>query len=279
MSPSGRPSSDLPLEDVRRRLISIQDLPAIVGDCVRTAFDVVLDGQKTGRWDIDALEKTEKTYIGTRIQVELVHTLGLERGSTLDCKIEGHEVDIKYSQDRLGQMIPMEAVGQLCLLIWASDRESRFSVGLLRANADLLGGDNRDKKRKLLVRARSRIQWIISEEQGLLPNNPLLQLDAHIRERILSFSDGQPRIVELFRLVQRVIIPRSAVETVAQQIDPLRRARNARKSLAGENIMVLGHERHHQELAATLGLPVPRKGEYISVTVSDIPRSYWKDIE
>jgi len=36
---------------------------------LRRALDEVVDGMRTGRWSVDALEKTEKTYIGTKVEI------------------------------------------------------------------------------------------------------------------------------------------------------------------------------------------------------------------
>lgn len=79
-------------------------------------------------------------------------------------------------------------------------------------------------------------------EAGQLPVNFLADLDPQVREKIFSHRhSGQARINELFRLVQGRIIPRVAIETVAQQKDSMKRARDARAALKSEGILVLGH--------------------------------------
>src|SRR5687767_5744114 len=42
-------------------------LAGVFGASIRRALDEVIDGPRTGRWDVSQLEKTEKTYIGTKI--------------------------------------------------------------------------------------------------------------------------------------------------------------------------------------------------------------------
>lgn len=60
---------------------------------------------------------------------------------------------------------------------------------------------------------------------------------------------------------------RNALETVARQLDPMKRTRDARKALLGEGILVIGHQDGDPELARRYGLPVPQKGEAVSVAI------------
>ena len=107
------------------------DLVEVVGNALRQSFDEVIDGPRTGRYRIEELEKTEKTYIGTKVEIILRNELALPRGAVLDNLISGHEVDTKFSLTG-NWMIPREAVGQICLLLEGSDNAGIFSLGLLR---------------------------------------------------------------------------------------------------------------------------------------------------
>src|SRR6266567_2220772 len=100
------------------------------GQVLRQSFDEVLDGQRTGRFDVDELEKTEKTYIGTKVEIVCRAAFGIRKGAPgrMDYLIEGIEVDAKFSLTE-GWTIPQEAVGQLCLVMSADDRRSVFRVG------------------------------------------------------------------------------------------------------------------------------------------------------
>ena len=116
-----------------------------VGDVLRRAFDEVLDGQRTGRFLYEDLANTEKTYVGTKVEILLRQELDLPRGpepKRLDFAISGIGVDCKYTQDT-SWMIPIEAVDELCLLIRASDATALFSLGILRCSIDLLNAPNR----------------------------------------------------------------------------------------------------------------------------------------
>jgi hypothetical protein len=70
--------------------------------------------------------------------------------------------------------------------------------------------------------------------------------------------------------VQGRIIRRAELATVARQDDFMKRARGnggARTQLRADGILVLGHQDRDPDVARALGLPVPRKGEFISARV------------
>jgi hypothetical protein len=72
-----------------------------------------------------------------------------------------------------------------------------------------------------------------------LPANFLSTISDEIRRQIMRHRSGQSRVNELFRLVQGRIINRNALETVARQLDPMKRMRDARAPLLKEGILCL----------------------------------------
>lgn len=218
---------------------------------------------RTGHWSIISLEKTEKTYIGTKVEILFKFDFEIPDGATLDTRIQGAEVDIKCTV--LGNwMIPREAVDHLCLLVRIDEHRSRFSIGVIRATAAVLTtAGNRDGKRTLSATGKQAIRWLV--EDGALPVNFLATLPEDVRRRIFSHASGQERVDALFRLVQGRIIPRVAIETVARQKDPMKRMRDARRRLLSEDILVLGHQGAEPEMARQRGFPVPKKGEALSL--------------
>lgn len=76
----------------------------------RQAIDEVIDTPRSGRFTLDELEKTEKTYIGTKIEILLRNYLRLQRGLKLDLLIDGVEVDVKNTVVS-NWTIPSEAMG------------------------------------------------------------------------------------------------------------------------------------------------------------------------
>lgn len=230
-------SEDKPLLEVESFLSSKKILYTLIGKALRQAFDEVIDGPRTGRYSIEELEKTEKTYIGTKVEIVLRNKLNLKRGSRLDNNICGHEVDTKFSLTN-GWMIPREAIDQLCLLIGGNDKSGVFSVGLLRMTADkLTNGTNQDGKKSISAAGKKHIRWIIDSYP--LPRNFVLDIPAEIRADILSKTSGVQRMRALFTSMTNQIIPRMAIEQVAQQKDALKRAREMKEILSHEGYKIV----------------------------------------
>ncbi len=237
---------------------------------IRQALDDALDGSRTGRYDIAALNKVEKTFVGMRVELGLSQVFNLEDGDSMDFKIAGHDVDAKFSFNRNGWYIPPEAVGHLCLVLWADDRRSKYQAGVVLITRERLNiGRNRDKKVTLSEAGRDAIRWIV--EDGDLPENLLLHLPEVVHKAVWVEKAGQARVDALFRNVQRTIIPRVAVETAAKQTDPAKRARDSRRvdRLGADGILILGGDYHvYAEIARGFGLPEPGPGQWLSVRVA-----------
>ena len=237
------------------------------GAAIRQSFDEVFDGQRTGRYSLAQLSKVEKTYIGTKVEIVIQAEFGLQRGDRMDYLVDGEEVDAKWSMRSRGWMIPTEAVGELCLCITADDDRSTFSVGIVRADeANLRTSTNRDKKRRFNDKGFAAMAWLANP--GDLPENLLLHLSEETRSAILDYDlSGQQRVNQLFRRVHDRVVRREVVLAVAQQQDPPKRVRDARKALQPEGILVLGHQGSHPGIAKSLKIDVPRKGSWIATRV------------
>ncbi|MGZ3142520.1 NaeI family type II restriction endonuclease [Lentzea chajnantorensis] len=268
------PDTDGDLDRVRRWLIANDPDGKRFARVLRESLDQVLDGPRTGRFRYSDLRKTEKTHVGTIVEINLAKEFGFQDGAEMDYQIAGVQVDCKYSMSRTGWAIPLEAIGHIVLLTWADDDNSKWSVGLWRVDPKHLNqGNNRDRKRTISATGRVQIQWLWREAG--LDENLLLHLDAEKLNGIFSHEGkrkGQKRVNELFRRVQGRIIRREVVLTVAQQKDGPRRARMARepKQLGREGIIVLGHYSWDVQIAKTLGLPVPKSGEWVSVRIAPV---------
>ena len=255
---------------------------------LRDSLDELLDGQRTGRWCYQHLRKTEKTYLGTAVEVNVANEFEIPDGVDLDWNIDGCEVDCKFSKDFGGWEIPMEMylcsdhgeqsgrADHLALLLWMNDDDSQWAAGIVQIRDELLrfkpGGSrqyNRDNKRRLSDYGIESIYWLWGGLHQDLPENLLLQLSNPKRNSILSHRSGQERVSSLFREIQRKIITRATVLTVAQQDDAMKRARDARlpEHLGNEGILILGHQDADPHIASALDLPVPVKGEFVSCRV------------
>ncbi|MEV6043586.1 NaeI family type II restriction endonuclease [Streptomyces xanthochromogenes] len=243
---------------------------------LRQSIDEVLDGQRTGRYDVDDLEKTEKTYLGTKVEIVCRAEFGLGHGEKMDYRVSGVEVDSKFSLT--GQwMIPREAMGHICLLMAADDKKSTFSSGLVEISEGILTrGGNQDGKRSISKSGRDSIRWLFRGSH--LRENLILQLDPGTRNAIMSIAAGQGRVDELFRSVQGKVVDRNAVVTAGKQLDAPKRVRDSRKRLASEGVIILGHQNESPRIINSLELPAPSKGEWVSVRVvparpgEDVPK-------
>lgn len=237
---------------------------------LRRTFDQLYDGQRTGRYSVEQLFKTEKTHFGTLVEINLQREFRLADGEVLDFSIGGHEVDCKYSHSG-GWMLPVESFEHLVLVIQADDRASRWSAGVVRVTeANRRSSENRDRKTGLNALGRSRIRWI--HREATMPPNALLQLPPAVVERMMALRSGQARVNELFRQATGRRLTRNIIATVAQQDDFMKRVRDnggARSALRPEGYLILGGDyRVQREIARDLGTVIPEPGELVSVRVT-----------
>ena len=237
---------------------------------IRTALDMLLDGQHTGRYRCDQLHKTEKTHAGTLVGITLARTLRLPDGTALDYTIAGADVDCKFSHRMGGWMIPPEADGQLMLLVQASDEDGTWSAGLIRAVPEHLSpAGRRHGKRALNDLGRAAVYWL--HHRAALAENALIRLPERDVAAIFALGSGQQRVNELFRRAQRMRVSRTVVATVAMQDDYMKRVRDgggARDQLRGEGIVIFGDYDADQLLASALDLPRPGPGEFVSARLA-----------
>ncbi len=263
-----RASDDTSVQAVKRAILTASgaDTAAFFLRVIRQGIDEVIDGGRTGRWCVDQLEKTEKTYIGTKVEIIARNELDVEFGEKLDLKVAGHEVDVKMT---IGSnwMIPKEAIGEICLLLIGNEERQKFAAGLLRMTADnVTRKGNRDRKVSVSANGKTNIDWLVPATT--LPMNFLATLSDPDRKRIFSKRKGQARVTELLRLATGRVIPRLVIETLGQQDDPMKRIRKnggAQDDLLAEGIVVLvGTWMSHRAVAEANGIPIPSKGEVVA---------------
>lgn len=262
------------VERVRAELLRIDPDGARTARVIRTSIDMLYNGRYTGRFRWEQLFKTEKTHAGTLLEINLQREFEFEDGDSMDFKIAGIDIDCKYSQKSGSWMIPPEAVGHLCLVVWFSDKLGLWELGVVQIDERILSvGKNRDLKRTIRSDARDAISWV--RRDAPLPENVLLKLSDDDIDAIFTRLEGkrfgQKRINELFRRAQGRLVSRNAVETVAMQSDPLKRVRyngGAREHLQNEGIAIFGDYNLHKDMARSLGLPVPGEGEFVSARLT-----------
>lgn len=208
-------TKDPALDTVEAALRKISNLDVLLGQAIRQGIDEVIQGPRTGRWSIEEIEKTEKAYIGTRIEILVRAILQVPRGRELDYVIAGHEVDAKFSIRYGGWMIPQEAIGKLCLLLACNDEKHKYWAGLIRATpAVLTKGKNQDQKGSISKDGRAEIRWLANA--GSMPTNFFMHdVSKENRTAIFSKPPGQPRVNELFRIFPGTAIPGTAIISAA----------------------------------------------------------------
>ncbi len=234
----------------------------------RSAIDEVIDTARSGRFFFSQLEKTEKTYLGTKFEILLRDWLQVPKGVRLDLLIGGREVDVKTTTTATGNgwMIPPEAVDQFCVLLRVNEEDARCAVGLVRCRPDYLNrGTNRDAKATIASHARRNIWWLVSDF-AYTPNFWDV-VDATSRNEIMAERSGTRRLALLFERYQEIAISRVQIIAVAAQDDALKRVRRnggARDILAPKGIAILYSEIDRDVMLA-LGLKFGFR-EFISYT-------------
>lgn len=236
----------------------------------RSAIDEVIDTARTGRFFLSQLEKTEKTYLGTKFEILLRDWLQVPRGVKMDFLIGGQEVDVKSTTGGgWGWMIPKEALNQLLILLRINEDQSTCAFGLARARRSYLrAGENRDLKTSFSADGRGNIWWLVQD----FPYTPNFwtTVDARQRERIMSPKGGTDRLVVLFETCLETPFSRVLIKSIAAQDDFMKRIRRnggARDKLAPKGIAVLYSE-YDRDLMLRLGLPFGSR-EFISYRPND----------
>jgi hypothetical protein len=213
-----------------------QDIPQLI----RKAIDEVIDAPRTNRFTLSETEKTEKTYLGTKIEILLRAHLKLPKGRILDLAVGGVETDIKNTMGG-NWTIPMEAFGHPCLLIKESEKKATCSVGFIIARDEYLNpGQNRDAKRSFSVKGLQNAWWLLKDDP--YPSNFWEAMPLKQRQLIMEARGGTVRLAALFRTIQKRPLSRLIVQAVAQQDDYMKRVRRnggARDVLAREGIAIL----------------------------------------
>ncbi|WP_406478507.1 NaeI family type II restriction endonuclease [Streptomyces platensis] len=254
------------MEQVHAALNDIDRDGSRTAMALRQAIDAVLDGPRTGRYSWHQLTKTEKTHLGTQVEISIAEALGLRQGRTTGYEVAGSPINFRFARDHTW-LIPPGGVGELFLLVAANDEKSHWSAGVVRAERHLLArGGNRDGKQALSASGRTAVQWLFRDTP--LPENSLLHLPEQILTAVLSHRSGQERIDELFRTVQCQKISSNAIATVTMQRDYAKRIRHSRQTLSREGTVIFGSYEAHSNLARKLGLPVPGPSEWISARLA-----------
>ncbi|MDR6621076.1 NaeI family type II restriction endonuclease [Sinomonas atrocyanea] len=259
---------DPALEEVAAELLRLDPYGEHWAEVLRHTYDMIYNGQETGRYRWDQLMKTEKTHFGTLFEINAQRKFGFADGDSTDYRIVDQQVDAKRSQTEGAWMLPPEIIDEIALVATASDQDSVWSLGLIRVTTDVRKESvNRDKKSQLNDFGKRSVRWIW--RNAPLRPNVLLQLPQRIVDEIFDHRHGTQRTHRLFRAAEGRVVHRNIVATVSRQLDPQKRVRyngGSRSALQPEGYLILSGLYHHG-IAQALGVPVPLADEYISVRV------------
>lgn len=259
---------DPELEIVAAHVQALDPNGARWGAVIRHTYDMLYNGQETGRYKWDQLFKTEKTHFGTLLEINAQREFGFYDGDVMDYSVGGVEVDAKWSQTDGGWMLPPESFGHLILVATGNDAHAQWSLGIVRVSeVNRRSSANRDGKTSLNQTGRQAIRWLWRRAE--LPPNVLLQLSESALSHIFDGHSGQERILRLLRAAEGRVIHRSTIATVGRQLDPMKRLRGnggARTHLASEGYLVLTGN-YYADLAKKFGAPVPSRGEVVAIRV------------
>jgi len=236
-----------------------------MGIVLRRSIDEVVDTPRTRRFFLSDIEKTEKTYLGTKVEILFRNEFAFEKGRKLDLKIGSFEVDVKHSIGR-NWTIPTEAIDEICLLISEDDKRATFRMGLLQVKSTFLNtGQNKDAKKTLSDLGRRNIHWI-TEEHGY-PENVFYRFTPTELTWLTDPAGGAERLYRFFSLREREPVSRYAIESLAAQKDPMKRIRKngGARDLAHPQGLYILTGRQNRALAKELGIDDLSTDEIVSV--------------
>lgn len=264
-------------DDIFGRAGGQRELAAWFPKMLRDAVDEVVDTPRTRRRSYEELEKTEKTYLGTKIEILTRAKLNLPKGR-LDFVVRNRDVDLKFTIGN-NWMIPKEAVGHVCLVAAIDEAKSQCFLGLVVAHAaNLTSGANRDAKKSLSSVGFQQIYWLLNAVP--CPQNFWRTLPPALVDDVFSGQSGNDRIVTLFAgVLDRPVARRIIEEAGGDQQDFMRRIRSdkkrstlgARDRLRQQKILLL-HGKKDAALIRVLGLPPTTQSEFISHAVTPAER-------
>ncbi|MBX9425023.1 NaeI family type II restriction endonuclease [Streptomyces lateritius] len=256
-----------PADDPQMRSVLswLGELPVarVYTESIRASIDYVLDGGRTGRFDLLSPEvhPGERASVGAKLEFEILRNLRLPKTKPLDTAIAGVPVDIKATVGS-NWAIPGEAHCQLCLCTQIQLKKNRHRTWLVRAHRSWLyrGKGNHDGKRGLAVHAREH--WSVPlYDWTPLPVNPLKYLSEEVAQQVLADQPGQvQRLLTMFRALEGKVIPRNTLLTVARSHDPMRRVRDVKRAAAAEGLTLLCG----RDAMAARGISL-QPGEWIAV--------------
>jgi Restriction endonuclease NaeI len=255
-------------DEILRRVKGQKNLEEGYPVRVLEAVEFLLDPVRTGRTSIAELDKTEKTFIGLKIEHFVPKDIR-------DLKIGKYDVDVKHTVGS-NWMIPPESsrVSGPCLLIITNEKQRTCSMGLILARPEYLTKGNRDQKGSISAAGKANILWLIREANW--PRDRWAGIDMKRFRELRKMKGGSKRMAQFFRENLGRPIHRSVVQALLHdQKDFMKRVRGnggARDALKNEAIFVLSGA-YDRAAIASLNLPMLSKDEFLATKAVSIAAS------
>lgn len=237
-----RPEADAQMQELVRWWSAQPDLVARFGNAIDSAVQYVLDGARSGRFDLrdERVDPDERRSVGTKLQFHIIEEFGLPRMTRPDTRVGDITFDIKGT---VGQnwSIPVEGQCEICLLVRIDTRRRTHRSWLMRTHRKWLhnGDGNGDQKRGIAKPAHTDFAVPLYPETPL-PLQPLTLLDDDQLKLVFGREGQKQRLVHLFSRLPGTVINRATILTVcAGRDDPIRRAREAREPLKKVGLALL----------------------------------------
>ncbi|SED35478.1 NaeI family type II restriction endonuclease [Streptomyces sp. TLI_105] len=236
------PSDDMEIQLILGEL-GKYDLATGFTEAIRSSIDYVLDGARTGRYDLLSkdVHPGERASVGAKLEYEVQRVFKWKKSKPLDIELAGVPVDLKSTVGD-NWAIPTEAHCHICICTQIRLKDKSHRSWLIRTHTSWLyrGKGNKDGKRGIAVDARN--QWGVPlYDWTRLPINPLTLLTESQAEQVFDGGQGQEvRLLRLFTYLPKIVIERSVILTVcAGKQDPMRRARAIKEKATEKGILLL----------------------------------------
>jgi Restriction endonuclease NaeI len=253
-------------DEILRRVKGQKNLEEGYPVRVLEAVEFLLDPVRTGRTSIAELDKTEKTFIGLKIEHFVRDFFDVPK-DIRDLKIGKYDVDVKHTVGS-NWMIPLESsrVSGPCLLIITNEKQRTCSMGLVLARPECLTKGNRDQKGSIRAAGKANILWLIREASW--PRDRWAGIDMKRFRDLRKMKGGSKRMAQFFRENLGQPIHRSVVQALLHdQKDFIKRVRGnggSRDLLKAENIAVLSGA-YDKEKFLKRGLPTLKLDEFMAL--------------
>ncbi|MEU7938554.1 NaeI family type II restriction endonuclease [Microbispora bryophytorum] len=268
-----RPEADGQLQYLVEWWSAQPDIVARFGNAIDSAIQYVLDGARTGRFDLQdrRVDPDERRSVGTKLQFHVLEEFKLPRKKSPDTAVGEVAFDIKGTV-RGNWSIPVEAQCEICLLVQINIKKRTHRAWLMRTHRKWLhnGDGNGDQKRGINKEAHGKYAIPLYSEAPL-PMAPLTLLNDEQLALVFGPEGQKKRLTHLFSMLKNVVIGRATILTVcAGRDDPLRRAREARSIMKDNGYALLcGAWTPQRQMAGLLGHDLSGNA-WVSVPWEDI---------